>query len=87
MAPTPTPSLALSNSAITSRGILFNFNPHPDEDHHELNAILNGKYRCQLKMTVAEMQEDERVYTSEGNGEEHVNLKCIENIKEFFVQR
>ena len=63
-------SMELTTSNVTARGIAFEFEPHPDSDHHELHEILNGKYRRNLKMTVAEMKEDERVYISEGNGKE-----------------
>ena len=84
---TGTSSMELTLKPVTTRGIAFDFEPHPDSDHEELHAILNGKYCHELKMTVAEMQEDERVYTTEGNGEEFITVKCVENIKEFFISK
>ena len=84
---TGTSSMELNSKVVTTRGITFDFEPHPDSDHEELHAILNGKYRRGLKMTVLEMQENERVYTNKGNGAEFINLKCVENIKEFFISK
>ena len=54
--------MELTQKHVTTRGISFEFELHPDSDHEELHAILNGKYRRGLKMTVLEMKENERVY-------------------------
>ena len=84
---TGTASMELNTKNVTTRGISFDFELHPDSDHEELHAILNGKHCRGLKMTVMEMKENERVYTNAGNGEEFINLQCVKNIKEFFISK
>ena len=69
-------------SPTTKRGIIFSFNDHPDPDHNDLAVTLNAKYRRNLKMTVLEMKENERVFTGDGNGEEFINPKVIEKLKD-----
>ncbi len=38
-------------------------------------------------MNVAEMKENERVYTSDDNGEKFIVTNVVENIKEFFISK
>ena len=52
---------------------------------YKITSEIEWKYCCALKMSVAEMKEDDWVYTDEGNGEEFINEKCVKNIKEFFI--
>ena len=87
MAASTTSSLTLSSTSVTTRGLFFVFEPHPDVDHLTLHDILNGKYRRHLKMTLEEMKVDERIYTGEGNGEEHISKDAVDNIREFFISK
>ena len=84
---TGTASMELNTKNVTTRGISFDFELHPDSDHEELHAILNGKYCRGLKMTVMEMKENERVYTNEGNGEEFIIYNASRILKNFLFQR
>ena len=68
-------------SSTTQPGILFTVEPHPDEDHCELHAVLNEKYRRNLAMTIKEMKENDCIYTTDRNGEDHFNDNIVANLK------
>ena len=84
---TASSSLELTTKNVTARGIAFEFEPHPDSDHQELHEILNGKYRRNLKMNIAEMKENERVYAGDGDGQSFIVKNVVENIKKFFISK
>ena len=80
-------SFQLDEAITTRRGIQFEFMKHFDVEHDLFHSTLNSRFGAITKMTLTEMKENERVFTTKDGEQRHLHEDAVDNIKQWLVDK